>query len=218
MTYESYEPGLVPLIAPKGMVGADVKDAGQSIYVLDEEESHFEIGRLGHRRDFALGRHCAHKALDRLGVKNAVVARNKGGAPVWPAEVVGSITHTKGYAAALIAAKKDFSAVGVDAERVSDLPGNLARHLFVPEEQVWLAQLDNETRSIAATIIFSAKEAFFKACLADKTRLSFRTLRVDVGQDTFSVIQSGVVNKSDALGRFTVVDDLVLTSVSVPAS
>ena len=50
-----------------------------------------------------LGRACARAALANLGQGEAVIGIDEAGAPLWPAGVVGSITHTKGYAAALVA-------------------------------------------------------------------------------------------------------------------
>ena len=82
------------------------------------------------RRDFALGRACARAALSALGRGDAVIGRDDNGAPQWPAGVLGSITHTKGYAAALVAETHDAGGVGVDAERVGGVTQDLWPRLF----------------------------------------------------------------------------------------
>ena len=50
-----------------------------------------------------VGRACARAALSALGHGDAVIGRHANCAPLWPDSVVGSITHTSGYAAALVA-------------------------------------------------------------------------------------------------------------------
>src|SRR4030081_3796126 len=46
------------------------------------------------QREFLAGRWCAEKALQCLGAGSTHVAMAKDRAPIWPAGVVGSITHT----------------------------------------------------------------------------------------------------------------------------
>ncbi|GAB3946415.1 hypothetical protein GCM10027614_39920 [Micromonospora vulcania] len=52
------------------------------------------------RRDFTAGRVCARRAMADLGLPASAVPAAADRAPVWPAGVVGAITHTTGYCAA----------------------------------------------------------------------------------------------------------------------
>ncbi|MFC9329471.1 hypothetical protein [Kitasatospora sp. NPDC057015] len=69
----------------------------------------------------------------RLGLPPAPVLRGPSGEPVWPRGLIGSMTHTRGYHAAVVAPSRSILAIGVDAEpnqrlRTEDmLPLGLAR-------------------------------------------------------------------------------------------
>ena len=54
------------------------------------------------RREYAVVRSCARVCLGRLGYPRVPILPGVGGAPIWPAGVVGSLTHCAGYAAAAV--------------------------------------------------------------------------------------------------------------------
>jgi 4'-phosphopantetheinyl transferase EntD len=54
-------------------------------------------------REFATGRSCARQALAGLGLAPAPILRGAKREPLWPAGIVGSITHCRGYRAAAVA-------------------------------------------------------------------------------------------------------------------
>ncbi|POX38552.1 4'-phosphopantetheinyl transferase, partial [Streptomyces sp. Ru73] len=85
-----------------------------------EEAAGIRTARPLRRAEFVTGRHCAHRAMERLGAPAAPVPRGVRGAPGWPAGIVGSITHCAGYRAAAVARSGRVRAVGIDAE--PDLP------------------------------------------------------------------------------------------------
>jgi 4'-phosphopantetheinyl transferase EntD len=130
----------------------------------------------GRRTQFAAGRQCAHRAIDALasggdGSGKAILPDDKR-APVWPEGVVGSISHTEGYALAVAAPvadagpgedKTSWSTVGIDAERLGRVTHELHERLFLPSERAYLASLDEAGRDEAATLMFGAKESFYKA-------------------------------------------------------
>ena len=101
----------------------------------------------------------------------------EGGAPLWPAGIVGSITHTTGYAAALVAEAHLFSGLGVDAERVGGVTQDLWPRLFDAAERDHLTVLECESRAVMATLFFSAKETAYKAWRM-KGALAFRDIRI----------------------------------------
>ena len=69
--------------------------------------------------EFHAGRFCAATALRALEVDGAV-ATGADRAPIWPAGVVGSITHTNRFAAAAVALDTRARAIGLDTEHVLD--------------------------------------------------------------------------------------------------
>ncbi|MES2474012.1 MAG: 4'-phosphopantetheinyl transferase superfamily protein [Pseudomonadota bacterium] len=202
------------LLAPD-MAGSEIADAGQLITIDPGEAVLVAQGGEKHRRDFTLGRFCAHAALAQLGGDCPAIGRRPNGAPDWPASFCGSITHTSGYAAAVAARRSAFVSLGLDAERVGGVTAKLWPRLFDAEECAMLSGLAPQQQPCVATILFSAKEASFKAWSPlGANALSFRDIHIERdGEDGFDAISSAGFLK----GRFTVRGDLVLTAALVPA-
>jgi len=162
------------------------------------------------RREFAWGRFCARAALMQMGIGETAIARGPDGAPIWPAGIVGSITHTVGYAAAIVGSRSDFLGIGVDAERIGGVTEHLYPKLFDSQERALLATLDEERRRLISTIFFSAKEAYFKAWWpANGKPLSFQNIHVVLEGDGFRANQDQ--------GQVAISDGLVVTAVALAA-
>lgn len=115
------------------------------------------------RRDFAAGRAAAADALRLLGRAGPVL--REGRRPRFPAGVRGSISHCRGAAAACLAATRpDLSGVGVDVERVGRLSPEAAGLVCTPPELALMRGGPADARLL--TVVFSAKEAFYKAAAA----------------------------------------------------
>jgi 4'-phosphopantetheinyl transferase EntD len=110
------------------------------------------------------------------------ILKRESGAPLWPAGIVGSITHTDGYGAAVAASAADFAGLGVDAERVGGVTPDLWPRLFNAIERAGLEQLRDPAK--AATILFSAKEACHKA--GRESVLRFQDLHIVLADDHFT--------------------------------
>jgi 4'-phosphopantetheinyl transferase EntD len=205
-------------LAPPCAVLVHRTDDGGPV-ALDAREAGL-VARAGERRrrDFALGRACARAALARHGIEDAVVGRAGSGAPVWPPGMVGSITHTHGFAAALVGRHTAFRALGIDAERTGGMSAALAPRLFTAAERERLGAWADADRRRMATVLFSAKEACYKL-LHPLTgwRLDFRRLEIAPGDGVFTAHHAlagiGVLG-----GRFAIMDDLVVTTVALEAS
>jgi 4'-phosphopantetheinyl transferase EntD len=172
------------------------------------EEALVEKAAPKRRREFALGRACARGALEKLGHGGAVIGRGANGAPLWPQGFIGSITHTSGYAAAVVGETLNFSGIGVDAERVGGVTQDLWPRLFDEVERDHLMGLDEPDRGGIATLFFSAKEACYKAW-GGAGALAFRDIRVTPGAHRFTAARSGEILH----GRYAVDGDLMLTAV-----
>lgn len=197
----------MPLL-PDGVFGTEILDRGQAVPLSPEEEALVTGASDKRRRDFALGRACARTALDQLGMPG-MVGRAPHGAPVWPAGVTGSISHTEGYAAAIAARRSGFTGIGVDAEHVGRVEENLWPRLFTGEERAFLGGQGDV--AAMATLLFAAKEAAFKAANPQAGQaLQFQALSVDVrGDGTFRLHgQAGE-------GRYAFGSGLVLACVFV---
>jgi 4'-phosphopantetheinyl transferase EntD len=175
------------------------------------------------RREFATGRHCAHRALAELGVAAAPVLRGELGAPRWPAGIVGSITHCAGYRAAAVARARDVLTTGVDAEPDADLPAGVLELVALPGERERLHDL-----SVAAPgtcwdrLLFSAKESVYKAWFPLTGRwLGFHDadVTIDAAAGTFDVRLLATASgfPDGFAGRWLAEGGLILTAVTVPA-
>lgn len=191
------------LLAP-GLFGAELYDHGQSLPLRPEEERHVAGAAPKRRRDFTLGRACAHAVLAEIGRDDGPILPADDGAPCWPAGLVGSITHTQGYAAALIARATDFTGLGVDAERMGGVTPDLWPRLFGARERDDL--MGQSDPDCAATLIFSAKEACHKA--GGERVLRFHDLQVTLKEGRFTARRGAHLFE----GRFAVEDALVLTA------
>ena len=111
--------------------------------------------------DFCRGRYCAHKSLDHFGMQIPILKHIEG-YPVFPSEVVGSISHTQGFAGAIVALSSKYKAVGIDVEKTGRITKELWPSLFTHKEQQQLLAVDRSRLNHWSTLFFSAKEAFFK--------------------------------------------------------
>jgi enterobactin synthetase component D / holo-[acyl-carrier protein] synthase len=178
------------------------------------------------RREFEAGRRCAREAMTVLGIGPVVVGVGSYGAPIWPAGVVGSITHCAGYCAAAVARRTNVTAIGIDAEPARSLSPDLLQQIACQEERGHLSLLEKRCPSIRwDRLLFSAKEAVFKALFPSVQRLgSFDDAVVrfnpKAGRFSADLRQSVRFGESPPTtvveGRWAAARELVLTAVVVP--
>ena len=84
------------------------------------------------RREFITGRACARAALAHLGFDPVAIATGSYGEPLWPAGIVGSITHCRGYRASAVANVDEHGAIGIDAEVHAPLPAGVLEVVASP--------------------------------------------------------------------------------------
>ncbi len=132
-------------------------------------------------QEFAAGRLCARALLAEFGIFDFPIEVGDARQPLWPDALVGSITHTAGFCAAVLAEKSRLAAIGIDSEVAASVKPELWPSICTLEEILWLNSLAEDARVGAATLIFSAKEAFYK-CQFPLTheRLSFHDARVQL--------------------------------------
>lgn len=129
-----------------------------------EEEAVIRDAVPTRRDEFHAVRRCARRALARLGRAPAPLLPGPAGAPIWPAGIIGSMTHCPGYRAAAVADRAQLPTIGIDAELDEPLPRGVLGLIARPEEIVRLADAASADPSFHADrLLFSAKESVYKA-------------------------------------------------------
>jgi 4'-phosphopantetheinyl transferase EntD len=159
--------GAAPSLPLRDLFGCDVEVAQAAPALVDDAlyaaEREIVANAVAKRRaEFGVGRLCARRALAALGVAEGPILANRDRAPVWPDGVVGSITHTHGYCAAVVARASAARSLGLDAERDVALKASLEEDVCTPSERAWLDRQPRSERGRLGILFFSAKEAFYK--------------------------------------------------------
>src|SRR4051812_2128234 len=89
----SIDLGIADLL-PAGVASYEVQDATVPEPLFSEELEVVSRAVAKRKREFALGRMCAHRALSALGVPACGLPMAADRSPVWPSGIVGSITHS----------------------------------------------------------------------------------------------------------------------------
>jgi enterobactin synthetase component D len=115
------------------------------------------------RAEFLAGRLCAAQALRHLGALESVLA-GADRSPVWPAGMIGSITHCDETAMAIALKKEHFRGVGIDLERrTACRDASLDVRHFATDAERGVLERAGIACEDHAVIAFSMKESFFKA-------------------------------------------------------
>ena len=170
---------LATLFSP-GAIVAILREPGDPQLLLPEEAAH--LGRAVPKRmqEFAAGRLCARRAMAEFGMPDFPVQVAADRQPIWPDSLAGSITHTAGFCAAVVAERRRIQALGLDSEVVGDVKTEIWSHICLPSEMAWIRSLPTSEQAAAVTLIFSAKEAFYK-CQYPLVgeRLGFHDVRIE---------------------------------------
>jgi 4'-phosphopantetheinyl transferase EntD len=176
------------------------------------------------RGEFAAGRACAHAALAQLSVADVPLLVGADREPLWPAGITGSITHTSGFCAAVLASKGHIESLGIDAEIRTAVRRELWRQVITSDERAWLESLPEGQAGEMASVLFGAKEAFFK-CQYPLTRqwLGFGDVSVSIDGATFSIQPRKTAQLAHRFaapwtGRFAIAEEFVLTAIALGAA
>jgi 4'-phosphopantetheinyl transferase EntD len=155
---------MLELILPADVESQECFDEASGGVLFPEEERIIAHAVESRRRQYAAVRSCARACLARLGYARVPILPGIGGAPTWPAGVLGSMTHCAGYAAAAVGPLSRISAIGIDAEPDAPLPEGVLDLVATPAERDRLAvtQLEPDSPNWDR-LLFSAKEAVYKA-------------------------------------------------------
>ncbi|MEU6439223.1 4'-phosphopantetheinyl transferase superfamily protein [Streptomyces sp. NPDC047046] len=173
---------LIQSLLPPSAAGADTRADAPDDTLHPLERAALPTGASeGRRREFTTVRACAREALAALGQPPAPLLPDARGVPHWPRGIVGSMTHCRGYRAAVVAREGDVPALGVDAEPCEPLREGVLRTISRPGERERLRLLGalRHRPECWDRLLFCAKEAVFKAWFPlTRTELAFQDVSV----------------------------------------
>ncbi|WGG52419.1 4'-phosphopantetheinyl transferase [Rugamonas sp. DEMB1] len=176
------------------------------------------------------GRLCARQALGALAAAGGLSAGRGVGEvgvgaqrePLWPPGVVGSISHSKTLAAAVVADAARCGGIGLDIEEWADhaaaeaMPGLVVS----ARELAYLRGFEREmTRERLLTLVFSAKESFYKGAFGavgrffDFNAIELARLDLDAGSLRFALAET--LSPQFQLGQNVTVECRVLGAAHV---
>jgi len=200
----------------------------REVELFPEEEAAVGNAVEKRRREFVTARACAREALAELGHPEQPVPAGPRGEPLWPAGIVGSITHCAGYRGCAVAPVGELLTIGVDAEVNDPLPAGLIGDIALPEERQWIERIGTGGAGVHwDRLLFSIKESIYKAWFPlARSWLGFEdaSVAIDCMNGTFAahLLVPGPTLAGRQLdgfsGRWLAAEGLLLSAIALPAS
>lgn len=173
-------------------------------------------------REFGAGRAAAREAFSLLGQPPRPVLQGEDRAPIWPTGLTGSITHTARDCMVVVTDAPEIRALGLDMEAATPLEAALWPEICTMAELHWLASLGPSQRGHFAKLIFSAKEAVYKAQYqVSRQMLGFHdlSLSMDLPNHRFEAhLQTRVAGFAQSAvlrGRFAILGGAFITGLEL---
>lgn len=153
----------VAALLPPGVALTSADPRAPASGLLPGEAAALARARPARRAEFAAGRRALRDAMAQLGLPPLPVPQGPDRAPLWPAGLVGALSHDDRHCLALLCrAGQPCRALGIDIEPDADLPEAVLETICLPQERDWLATRPLPERGRLARLIFSAKECAYK--------------------------------------------------------
>jgi 4'-phosphopantetheinyl transferase EntD len=182
--------------------------------LLPSERKAIQSSAIKRQQEYATARILARAAMRSMGFPESEILNRPDRSPIWPDGLVGSLSHCDSYAMVVLGSCDKVLSAGCDIEPDLPLPCEVVEHILLPEE------IDGLDRPSDSRLIFSAKEAFYKAQYSlTGTYLDFKDVTVCLYQQRkcFSVKlnkPAGTWKKGQLFcGRWSVSGSHILTLV-----
>nr|CBX81215.1 putative phosphopantetheinyl transferase [Erwinia amylovora ATCC BAA-2158] len=125
--------------------------------------AHLERSVNKRRAEYLVSRYGLQQALASLGIARFVLGNDENRAPIWPAGIAGSLSHTHQQVCALLT-RDDNLLLGIDCEQMMtlDTASGMQSMLINQRERERLEQCSLPFNH-ALTVVFSLKESLYKA-------------------------------------------------------
>jgi len=164
---------------PSGVrIGCRLIREGDEAHLLPEEARSIPARQPAMRRASGAARWIAHGLLADIGFEDFAILRAPAGDPIWPDGITGSLAHDNEMAVAAVAPVSDIGSLGIDIEPARPLPDDLFALVATGADVA-----DAVDRHLVGRILFSAKEAVYKAVFPlDRQILGYEDITVDLSQ------------------------------------
>jgi len=183
---------------------------------MGSEAAHLGKAIDKRKTEFAAGRAAARLAMQAIDFRPCAVPAHTDRAPIWPAGLWGSISHKDTLCAAVVTRAR--ACLGLDIEENTDLDPGLIPTICLERE---IAAIEGANQAQLAKLIFSAKEAAYKAQYPITGQLfgfDHMEITLDIARNAFTatfVKPVGRVAIGDTLpGRFDCVAGHLVTAVT----
>ncbi|HEY6455786.1 MAG TPA: 4'-phosphopantetheinyl transferase superfamily protein [Steroidobacteraceae bacterium] len=149
-------------LLPAGIAAAHLQQEAPTGLLLSAELQCTRQWSQKRWQDFTAGRVCARRALQQFNLGDFPLRAGTDGLPIWPTGLTGCITHTTGYAAAVVGLATRVRGLGIDTEVIAAVNEEVWAFMCTPAEHAALRSVAPESRVQRAALIFAAKEAFYK--------------------------------------------------------
>ena len=140
------------------------------------------------RREFATGRTLAREGLRAFGgvePERLELLRDTDRVPIWPRGFVGSISHKRDLCAVAVARYETYRGLGLDIEPARPIRPELQKTICTVPERAWLRDCSREEQGLRCRIVFSVKEAVYKAFYPSQREFwSFQDVGVEIDLET----------------------------------
>ncbi len=186
--------------------------------------------------EFALGRQLAREALATLGVPVEALGRDADRVPLWPSAIVGCISHTRrapgseegepgasieaGLVGAVVAHAGSYRALGLDLEPNRATSEGVAGRVCFGDELDWIAGAGEAAVGRRCRVIFSIKEAVYKAFYPSLREVwGFDRVAVvpDLEGERFVASVPASTGYAEVSGRVRIRSGWILSGLALPA-
>ncbi len=149
---------------------------------------------MNRKTEFFLGRKAAFNSLKNLGISSPPpILIGKDREPIWPKGINGSISHSGKYAVSISSLRKDIY-LGIDIQKIREIKSikRLTKKIATDREILLLENFSsiyqNSLNPFLQTILFSAKEAIYKAFfVATKEKLKFLDISIEFDKSVITL-------------------------------
>jgi enterobactin synthetase component D len=194
-------------------------------YLSQMDYKNIETFHPHRKEEYLLGRICAAQAYKmHFGKPLIDLPTGPKREPMWPAGVIGSLTHNENWAGAVVSESKTILGVGIDFETMGRAKIKLESYISFPGD---VKEHLNFSSSEVLTLVFSAKESLYKAlyptvnCFFGFEAAIVKSIDAEKGAFEIDLVIDiapgfGPSGRRSFNGRFKVVEGVCLTVIEVP--